>query len=98
MAAPSGSTETRIQAFVHALEQGTLALVIRIFLGVAIVLTVALICLGWKFRGFNDPVAMDQAQVGSRDRARPRLDTLFIRPAGALADRDQPWRVAQGGG
>ncbi len=80
MAVPTVSTESRIQSFVHALEQGRLAIIIRAFLAVAIIGAIALICLGWKFRGFSDPVAMDQAQVG-RELARGHgWSTLFIRP------------------
>ena len=74
MAAPS------VQTFVHALEQGRLAFLIRIFLGSAVVLAVALILLGWKFRGFAEPVAMDQAQV-AREIARGHgWSTKFLRP------------------
>ncbi len=80
MAAPSVSTESRVQSFVHALEQGRLALIIRVFLGVAVVLTIALICLGWKFRGFSEPVAMDQAQVGREIARGNGWSTKFFRP------------------
>ena len=80
MAAPSVSSESRVQSFIHALEQGRLAWIIRAILGVAIVLAIALICLGWKFRGFGDPVAMDQAQV-AREIARGHgWSTQFLRP------------------
>ncbi len=80
MAAPSVSTESRVQSFVHALEQGRLALFIRIFLGVAVVGAIGLICLGWKFRGFAEPVAMDQAQIGREIARGHGWSTLMIRP------------------
>ncbi len=80
MAAPSVSTESRVQSFVHALEQGRLALIIRGFLAVAVVGAIALICLGWKFRGFSEPVAMDHAQVGREIARGHGWSTLFIRP------------------
>ena len=80
MAAPSVSTESRIQSFVHALEQGRLAIVIRGFLAVAVIGAIALICLGWKFRGFSEPVAMDQAQIGREIARGHGWSTLFIRP------------------
>ena len=74
MAAPS------VQTFVHALEQGRLAFLVRIFLGVAIVAAIALILLGWKFRGFAEPVAMDQAQVGREIARGHGWSTKFLRP------------------
>ena len=80
MAAPNVSTESSIQSFVHALEQGRLAWVVRSILGVVIVLAIALICLGWKFRGFGDPVAMDQAQVGREIARGNGWSTKFERP------------------
>ncbi len=80
MAAPTVSTESRVQSFIHALEQGRLAFVIRAFLAVAIVGAVALIFLGWKFRGFADPVAMDQAQVGREIARGHGWSTLMLRP------------------
>ena len=80
MAAPSVSTESRVQSFIHTLEQGRLALVIRGFLGAAIIGAVELICLGWKFRGFSEPVAMDQAQVGREIARGHGWSTQFIRP------------------
>ncbi len=80
MAAPNVSTESSVQSFVHALEQGRLAWIVRAVLGGAIVLAIALICLGWKFRGFSDPVAMDQAQEGREFARGNGWSTKNLRP------------------
>ena len=80
MAAPSASTESRVQSFVHALEQGRLAFLVRIILGVAIVLAIGLILLGWKFRGFAEPTAMDHAQIGREIARGHGWSTQFLRP------------------
>ena len=69
-----------VQTIVHALEQGRLASLIRVFLGAAIVLAIALILLGWKFRGFAEPTAMDQAQVGREIARGHGWSTKFYRP------------------
>ena len=74
MAAPS------VQTIVHALEQGRFAFVIRIFLRLAIVVSIALVLLGWKFRGFAEPTAMDQAQVGREIARGHGWSTKFFRP------------------
>ena len=79
MAAP-GSTETRVQAFIHALEQGRFAAWLRGVIVAVVIIGVALIYLGWRFRGFDLPEAMDQAQV-AREVARGHgWSTRLIRP------------------
>jgi hypothetical protein len=79
MATP-GTAETRLQNFLHALEQGQLAPVIRAILGCVVILGVALIYLGWNFRGFAAPEAMDQAQIGREIATGHGWSTLMIRP------------------
>ena len=79
MAAP-GSTETRVQSFIHALEQGRFAAWLRGVVVAMVIIGVALIYLGWRFRGFDVPEAMDQAQV-AREIARGHgWSTQLIRP------------------
>ena len=80
MAAPSGSSETRLQSFIHALEQGALAAVVRRIVITVVILAVALVYLGWRFRGFSAPEAMDQAQIGSELAAGHGWSTRFLRP------------------
>lgn len=86
-----GSSETSVQNFIHAIEQGRFAGVMRnILFGVGI-LAVALAYLGWNFTGFSSPEAMDQAQV-AREIARGHgFSTKFIRPL-AL------WQIENNGG
>ena len=76
----SGSLESRIQTLIHALEQGNLAFLIRGVVATAIIVAVALALLGWKFRGFAAPEAMDQAQIASEIAAGHGWSTRFIRP------------------
>ncbi len=78
--AASGSTESRLQSFIHALEQGNLVSLIRAIVAMTIILAVALVFLGWKFRGFAAPEAMDQAQVASEIASGNGWCTRFVRP------------------
>ena len=88
MASPSGSsTETSVQSIIHALEQGNLAFLVRGIVLLVCILAVALCFLGWKFRGFALPEAMDQAQIGSEFAAGHGWSTRFPAPTGHLADR-----------
>lgn len=78
------ATETQVQAFVHKLEEGGWAGVIRFALLVAAIAAVAALFLISDFRGLSNGKAMDQAQV-SRELARGNgFSTLMLRPA-ALA-------------
>jgi hypothetical protein len=80
MAVKSGSTENRVQAFIHALEQGRFAPLVRRLLLVFVLLGIALIYLGWNFRGFAIPEAMDQAQIARQIATGHGWTTKFIRP------------------
>lgn len=74
------SESTKVQAFVHKLEEGGWAGIVRTALMVTAVLAVAIFLLGWKFRGLSAPTAMDQAQI-AREIARGHgFSTKFIRP------------------
>ena len=78
--AATGSTETRLQSFIHAIEQGRFAAWLRGVVIAVVIIGVALIYLGWRFRGFAIPEAMDQAQI-AREVARGHgLSTQVIRP------------------
>ena len=78
--AASGSTETRLQSFIHAIEQGRYANLIRGVVVAVVILGVALIYLGWRFRGFVIPEAMDQAQVAREVSRGHGWSTRLIRP------------------
>ena len=80
MAANPGSTENTIQTIIHGLEQGRMAPVMRASLAIVVVLGISLIYLGWNFRGFASPEAMDQAQIGRQIATGSGWTTKFIRP------------------
>ena len=69
-----------MQNFIHTLEQGRLAGIIRVLVVTAVIVSVALIYLGGKFRGFSSAEAMDQAQIGSEIAAGHGWSTRFLRP------------------
>lgn len=72
--------ETSLQWFVHNFEQGRAAVWLRRFLVVFIFLAAGLVWLLLKFNGFNDPDAMDQAQIGRQLATRQGYTTLYARP------------------
>ena len=74
------SSSSDLQGFIHSLEQGTLAPIIRASVVTVVILAVALIFLGWKFKGFASPAAMDQAQVAREISRGHGWSTQFIRP------------------
>ena len=80
MAGTTGSTETRLQSFIHAIEQGRFALVLRGFIFAVVIIAIALVFLGWRFRGFSSPDAMDQAQVAREISRGHGWSTELIRP------------------
>jgi hypothetical protein len=74
------STESSVQGFVHNLEQGSLAVIMRRVLLVIAVLAVATIYVRFKFRGLEHSMGMDQAQI-AREIARGNgFSTQTIRP------------------
>jgi hypothetical protein len=77
---PGSSTENALQSFIHTLEQGRMASVVRAFLIIAIILGISLMYLGWNFRGFASPEAMDQAQIARQIATGSGWTTKFIRP------------------
>jgi len=62
MIAAAGS-ETKIQGFVHSLDQGKLARIIRLVVVATSVVALAAAYLFLQFRGLSSEVGMDQAQV-----------------------------------
>ena len=82
---PHMASETKVQAFVHALEEGGWVGKIRFALLAAAVAAVYSLFIFANFRGLSHPKAMDQAQI-AREIARGNgFSTKFIRPAGGLA-------------
>jgi hypothetical protein len=80
MAAPNISTETRLQDFIHAIEQGRFVWVMRVLITLTVLLAIALAYLGWNFRGFSRPEAMDQAQIAREISRGHGWSTKLIRP------------------
>jgi hypothetical protein len=75
-----GSAEKGLQGIVHSLEQGRLALVIRLMVVWACVIGLALAYLLIQFRGLSSLSGIDQAQV-AREIARGNgFSTRNIRP------------------
>lgn len=75
------ATENRIQAFVHALEEGGWVGKLRFLLLMAAIAAVYSIFIFSQFRGLSNPSAIDQAQI-AREIARGNgFTTKFIRPA-----------------
>jgi len=72
--------ETGLQWFVHAFEQGSVAVWLRRLLVAATLTIVAAVWLFVKFNGFNDPDAMDQAQIGRQLASGQGYSTLYARP------------------
>jgi len=73
------ANETKVQTFIHALEEGGWVSRIRLILLLAVVASVYLVIL-YQFKGLSDLKGMDQAQIG-RELARGNgFSTKFIRP------------------
>lgn len=68
------------QTFVHSIEQGKLAPLLRGLAGGIVLLTVALLYLFVQFTGFDSPAAMDQAQISRALASGEGFSTKYIRP------------------
>jgi hypothetical protein len=74
------TSETRVQAFIHALEEGGWASRIRLVLLVAAIATVYVIVILTQFKGLDNAKGMDQAQIGRQIASGHGFTTKFIRP------------------
>jgi hypothetical protein len=72
--------ETSVQWFLHAFEQGKFAVWVRRLLVVGLLAVLAIVWLSFKFNGFSDPDAMDQAQIGRQLATNQGYSTLYARP------------------
>lgn len=86
-----GASETSVQNFIHALEQGRFARLMQIILLCVGIFAVALAYLGWNFSGFSAPEAMDQAQVAREISRGHGFSTKLIRPLAI-------WQIEHNGG
>lgn len=72
--------ETGFQWLVHSLDQGSFVVWLRRLIIAIIFFAVAVLWVGVRFNGFNDPDAMDQAQIGRQIAGGQGYSTLYARP------------------
>ncbi|MDD5198281.1 MAG: glycosyltransferase family 39 protein [Terrimicrobiaceae bacterium] len=68
------------QTFVHSIEQGKFAPLLRGIAGGVVLLTVVLLYLFVQFTGFDSPAAMDQGQISRSLASGEGFSTKYIRP------------------
>jgi hypothetical protein len=74
------ASETKVQAFIHALEEGGWVSRIRLILLIAVIATVYTIVILDQFKGLDDGKGMDQAQIGRQLASGHGFTTKFLRP------------------
>jgi len=74
------ANETKVQAFVHALEEGGWVSRIRLVLLIATIAAVWVIVILNEFKGLSNDKGMDQAQIGRQIATGHGFSTKFIRP------------------
>lgn len=72
--------DVRVQETVHSLDQGRFALLIRAGMFGAVIISLILIYLFVQFKGLDDAVAMDQAQIARNIADGKGFTTDYIRP------------------
>ena len=72
--------ETKVQAFIHALEEGGWVSRIRLILLLAAIATVYVIVILSQFKGLSNANGMDQAQIGRQLASGHGFTTKFLRP------------------
>lgn len=84
--------DSRIQNIVYQLEVGVGASVLKAFLYVLFMVLLALLFVATQYVGFNEPRAMDQAQLGRNFARTTRLNTSVVRPAATrhLIEKGKP--------
>ena len=74
------ANETKVQAFVHALEEGGWVSRIRLILLLAVIASIYVIVILSQFKGLDNEKGMDQAQIGRQLASGRGFTTKFIRP------------------
>ncbi|MGA3171580.1 MAG: glycosyltransferase family 39 protein [Chthoniobacteraceae bacterium] len=74
------ANETKVQAFIHALEEGGWVSRIRLILLLAAIATIYIIVILSQFKGLDNDKGMDQAQIGRQLASGHGFTTKFIRP------------------
>ena len=74
------ANETKVQAFIHALEEGGWVSRIRLILLLAAIASVYVIVILSQFKGLSNYKGMDQAQIGRQLASGHGFTTKFLRP------------------
>ena len=74
------ANETKVQAFIHALEEGGWVSRIRLILLTALIAAFYAIVILSQFKGLSDDKGMDQAQIGRQLASGHGFTTKFLRP------------------
>jgi hypothetical protein len=74
------ANETKVQAFIHALEEGGWVSRIRLILLMAAMATGWVFVILSEFKGLDNDKGMDQAQIGRQIAAGQGFTTKFVRP------------------
>src|SRR5271168_3681104 len=74
------ANETKVQAFIHALEEGGWVSRIRLILLLAAIAMVYFIVIFSQFKGLSNDKGMDQAQIGRQLASGHGFTTKFLRP------------------
>ena len=74
------ANETKVQAFIHALEEGGWVSRIRLVLLIAAIAMVYFIVIFSQFKGLSNNKGMDQAQIGRHLASGHGFTTKFLRP------------------
>ncbi|HEX4086443.1 MAG TPA: glycosyltransferase family 39 protein, partial [Chthoniobacteraceae bacterium] len=74
------ANETKVQAFIHALEEGGWVSRIRLILLLAAMASVYVIVILSQFKGLDNAKGMDQAQIGREIASGHGFCTKFLRP------------------
>ena len=74
------ANETKVQAFIHALEEGGWVSRIRMILLLAVIASIYVIVILNQFKGLNNDKGMDQAQIGREIASGHGFSTKFVRP------------------
>jgi hypothetical protein len=74
------ASETKVQAFIHALEEGGWVSRIRLILLIALIAALYTTVILDQFKGLDSGKGMDQAQIGRQIASGHGFTTKFLRP------------------
>lgn len=76
----STDSEQGVQSFIHSMQQGRFAPLVKGLALAIVLLTITLLYLFVQFSGFNSETAMDQAQISRALASGEGFSTKYIRP------------------